>query len=105
MSLILPGQTIEQTYADLKARIEALEALSEDNLRGEMDTLKKALMENPDACQLMLPEDMGMLVAALRRITGQALATAAEKKAKGRTKKEKAVPLTAEALEQGFADL
>lgn len=94
----------QQAYADLLPRIQALEALGGEDLPKEMGLLKGALMQNPEACALMLPQDMGMLVAALRRVTGEAIATAAAKPKKGAAKSSK-ILLSAEAMQEAFDEL
>lgn len=81
----------EQVYTDLAPRLEALADMSEADLPNEMKSLKQALLKNPEACSLMLPEHLGMLVSAYRRITGQALASAKASKAKPKTAKPKAL--------------
>lgn len=74
---------LAQAASDIQVRIKELAELGDEDLKGAMDDLKGALMENPAACALMLPEDIGEMVKALRRITGQALAAPTkEKKAK-----------------------
>lgn len=74
-----------QAYADIHARIETLIELSGEDLSGAMIELKGALKHNPNACALMLPEDIGGIVAALQRITGKYL----EEKGKESTSKKK----------------
>lgn len=88
----------EQIAADISARIEQLSLLSTDSLKGEMAALKKTLLENPAACLLLKSEDIGTLVSTLQKITGKALAQAAEKKTKGKTEKVPAPKLTAEQI-------
>jgi hypothetical protein len=51
----------------------------------------------------MLPEDIGAMVTALRRITGQSIAEATAEKKTGTKKKSKV--LTAEEMEEAFNDL
>lgn len=51
-----------------------------ENLKGAMTELKAALRDNPDACALMLPEDIGACVHHLRRMTGQLISAEAAKK-------------------------
>lgn len=97
------SSSAEQVYNDILPRINDLVNLSGEALEQEMKILKKALMENPDASNLMLPEDIGKTVAALRRMTGQAQATAAAKPKKGA--KEKKVALTAADMEAAFEEL
>lgn len=94
----------QQAYSDLLPRIKALEAMGGEDLSKEMLLLKGALMQNPEACSLMLPQDMGMLVAALRRVTGEALATAAAKPKKGAPKAGK-IALTMEQMQDAFNEL
>lgn len=99
---IIPADK-EQAYEDLRARIAELETLAEDNLQRAMIDLKKALMANPEACSLMLPEEIGSMVAALRKITGQHAATEANKP-KGRAAK-KSVPLSEAEMQAAWDDL
>lgn len=72
----------QQACSDIQQRIAELAALGDEDLKGAMDELKRALMDNPAACSLMLPEDIGQMVVALRRITGTALVTATKPKSK-----------------------
>ena len=74
--------------ADIIPRIRQLNSLSDAQLEVEMKLLKAALMANPEAVALMLPEDIGEMVVALRKITKEAV-VAAEVKAAGRTKTAK----------------
>lgn len=92
----------EQAAHDIKERIVQLCSLSDDDLRPAMTDLKAALMENPDAVALMLPQDIGEMVKALRRITGEALAIASAPKAKGKPKQK---ALTAEELNAALDEL
>ena len=45
----------EQVHSEISQRIKTLEAMSGDDLKNEMMDLKKALLENPQACMLLLP--------------------------------------------------
>lgn len=69
-----------QIAADISAKIAELDSMSGENLKGEMASLKKALLSNPAACLLLKDEDIGMMVASLRRMTGIALSAATVKK-------------------------
>lgn len=71
----------ELTTADIVPRIRQLASLSDADIEGEMSLLKAALMANPQAVSLMLPEDVGLLVVSLRRITKESILAEAEKKA------------------------
>jgi hypothetical protein len=61
------------TVEDIVPRIEQLNNLSEMDAEQEMKLLKAALMANPAAVSLMLPEHVGTLVSTLRRITKEAI--------------------------------
>lgn len=86
---------LAQAASNIQQRIKELNDLAEEDLKDAMDDLKRALMDNPAACSLMLPEDVGQMVSALRRITGQALVSAPKTKAK---KADKIKTLTAEQI-------
>ena len=68
--------------ADIVPRIRQLNSLSDMEAESEMKLLKAALMANPEAVALMLPEDVGELVVCLRRITKESILAIAEGKAK-----------------------
>lgn len=98
-------QTVEATetsqlVAEIKARIAALDALFEESLQGEMDSLKVCLIANPSAAALLMDEDVGTLVANLRRTVSVALQEATDnKKPRGKTAAKK---LTKEEIEAAF---
>lgn len=94
-----------QAYADILPRIEQLNALSGEDLASEMKQLKACLMQNPDACALMLPQDIGELVSALTRLSGEDIAASMAPKAKGRKPKEEKIAMTAEELAAAFDEL
>jgi len=79
----------EQIASELKARIASLCDFEGDSLKGEMGALKKTLLENPAACSLLLDEDIGAAVAALRRMVGVAIATATASKKEAKPKAPK----------------
>ena len=99
---MLLTDSIDQRYSDLVERIKQMETMYGEDLESQMRQLKKALMENPDACALMQPEDIGLMVANLRRITGQAIATAAAKPKRGAAKPK---ALTEEEMRAAFDEL
>lgn len=88
--------------SDLSQRIEALKDLAGEDLAGAMKDLQTALIQNPSAVALMLPEDIGEMVIALRRLTGLAIAMASEKKTKSGAKKKN---LTEEEMNAAFDEL
>lgn len=72
-SVLVDPSEDAQAYADIKDRIQQLIDLSGEDLSSAMVDLKGALKHNPNACALMLPEDIGGIVSALQRITGKYL--------------------------------
>ena len=95
-------QKVVQLVSEIQARIEALDALFEESLRGEMDALKECIIQNPAAAALLKDEDIGNLVRNLRRTVSTALVEASEKKAKPRGKAA-STRLTKEELEAALA--
>ena len=94
----MQADSAEQTYSEISTRIHQLESLATEDLKGEMQQLKKALMENTEACLLMKPEDIGELVKHLVKITGIAITQAPTVK-KTRTAAKK---LTAQELQDAL---
>ena len=94
----------EQVYSEISQRIKTLEGMSGDDLKNEMMDLKKALLENPQACMLLLPEEIGSLVSSLRKITGIAIATASAKTKKAPGEKKAAKKMTPEELAAALED-
>lgn len=103
--LTLAAQTeIEQAYSNIRTQIEELEKISdEEDLKGAMQTLKKALMQNPAAVSLMEDTDIGKMVIALRRYVKDAV-LARKEKTSGE-KKKSAKQITQEELLKGLAEL
>ena len=52
----------------IRSHQDKLEELSGADLKTEMDDLKMVLLQNPVACSLLLPEDIGRAVAAIKRL-------------------------------------
>lgn len=92
-----------QAYVDIKAKINMLADMSQDDLKGAMTELKKALLQNPQACYLILPQDIGQMVIALRTMKNEAV-VAAEKAPKG-TKPKASKALTADEIAAAFDSL
>ena len=101
-SALAIGSPEPKSTVDLVPRIKELADLSGEDLTDAMKELKKALMHNPDAVALMLPEDIGDMVTALRRMTGESIVAATTKKPAG---KAKAKVLTAEEMAAAFEEL
>lgn len=53
----------------IKERIQALGTVEGFELKTAMDGLRNLILANPSACALLLPEDVGEMVSALRRMT------------------------------------
>ncbi len=68
---------------EIKSRIDRLASLSELDLKLAMDGLKSLILANPSACTQLLPEDVGAMVSALRKMTSneKAAVMAAPKRA------------------------
>lgn len=80
----------ENMAHEIRLRIQALSDLSTTDLKFEMDDLKQVLIKNPAACALLLPEDIGQAVAAIKKImTNTSAAALAEKPSSRRTGKTK----------------
>ena len=94
----------EQVYSEISQRIKTLEGMSGDDLKNEMVDLKKALLENPQACMLLLPEEIGSMVSHLRKITGIAIATASAKTKKAPGEKKSSKKMTAQELADALND-
>lgn len=68
---------------EIKSRIDRLASLSGLDLKLAMDGLKALILANPSACTQLLPEDVGDMVSALRKMTSneKAAVMAAPKRA------------------------
>lgn len=82
-TILQAAPVVKRTAQDLPGRIEEIKLLQGEDLSGAMKDLQDALLHNPQAVALLMPEDIGAMTAALRRLTGQAITQAAVKKTKG----------------------
>lgn len=92
---------IEKQVISAQSIKDMIDALShtEDGepLKNAMSDLKKALLENPTACALLLPADIGDMVKFLMKVTGKDLElqqSASGKKAAGKKDKERKFDFT-----------
>ena len=71
------SETIEEgsSTEEIKSRIDRLASLSGLDLKLAMDGLKSLILANPSACTQLLPEDVGDMVSALRKMTSNEKAT------------------------------
>ena len=58
----------------IKQKIASLENFAGISLRYEMDELRKLIKASPDACLFLLPEELGLTVRALRKMTDNKVA-------------------------------
>lgn len=86
-------QELTQEAHEIKLRIAQLSELSGTDLKLEMDDLKMTLLKNPSACELLLPEDIGMAVAAIKRILGNAIAASKPEPTSSRSRGKQKVDL------------
>lgn len=93
------------TTAEIKERIERLTTLEDFDLKQAMDGLKALILANPSACSLLLPEDVGDMVVALRRMTGNAKAEIMAAPKRGGRKASTTTTLAPEALDALLEDL
>lgn len=91
-------EEIEQISYEMKQKIKTLCDFDGDSLKGEMIELKKAILDNPAACSLLMPEEIGVLVSSIRKILGVAIATANAPKEKKVSVKKASTKLTPEEL-------
>jgi cytochrome c553 len=102
--VLFANQNPEEIKSEISSRIAQLNSLSEANLKEEMRELKTALKENPAACALLMDEDIGMLVSALRKLTHKDVTEAESKPKRGTKPKAEKVQLTAEQLAAALDD-
>jgi len=90
----------------VKQKIAELSDFAGISLKNEMTELKKLIKASPDACMFLLPEELGLMVRALRSMTDNRVAMdmgASEKST--RVKKQKEIPLTAAEMAAALDDL
>lgn len=96
--LLIDGDIPEEAIR-IKQRIAMLGSIEEGALKSEMDELKRILKATPQACQYLLPEELGECVRALRRMTDNRVAQDLGRARPKKAAKEPVVPkLTAEDL-------
>jgi hypothetical protein len=82
----------KQLTHEIQARIKQLSDLSGTDLKEEMDDLRVVLLKNPAACSLLIPEDLGMAVASIKRMV--TVAVEAKTKTPATRKGKEKVPLS-----------
>lgn len=75
-----------------------------ESLRGAMQDLKKALLSNPEACSSLLPEEIGAMVAKLRKMTGRDVELAAERMKKSSKKSAPKIDFSNKDIQQEILD-
>lgn len=93
------SENAELALKDIKDKIEEITTIKGDKdlLKNGIKTLQKALLENPSAVNLMLPEDIGAMVSLIRQYTGKEVIEDQAKKSVSRAKK---LDLSPEAVDQ-----
>ena len=110
-SRVTEGELLSNDVPDsvhiLKRKIQDIQDLDGVALRSEMDELRKLLQVNPQACMYLLPEDLGLMVRQLRKITDNKVAQvlSTTKTSAKRAAKEAPAKLTAEEMQAAFDDL
>lgn len=97
--------TDKEIASELSTRISQLCDIDGVDLKTEMQSLKAAILENPQATSLLLDEDIGKLVTALRKITGVAITQAStpkKREAKAKPKQMSASELAAALADDDF---
>lgn len=89
---------------NIKQKIANLQDFDGISLRYEMDELKKLLKASPDACMFLLPEELGLCVRALRKMTDNKVAVDMGA-TKAKATKAKPVQLSAAELAAALDDL
>lgn len=105
MSVELVKDTISNSLsiADIRTMIAELGTTEDgEDLKDHMVRLKEALRHNPEACALMLPEDIGQCVHYLRKLTGQSITAAAMDMA---SKKKRPTKTYDPAVEKAIEDM
>lgn len=109
-AVIAAGSEIEaevesSTTEEIRTRIERLADMPELDLKQAMDGLKALILANPSACAQLLPEDVGEMVTALRRMTNNTVAATLAPAKRGRAAKKKEPVLAADELDALLGDL
>ena len=89
---------------NIKQKIANLQDFDGISLRYEMDELKKLIKASPDACMFLLPEELGLCVRALRKMTDNKVAVDMGA-TKAKAKKDTTVKLSADELKAALDDL
>ena len=89
---------------NIKQKIANLQEFDGLSLRYEMDELKKLIKASPDACMFLLPEELGLCVRALRKMTDNKVAVDMGA-TKTKAKKDKPVQLSAAEIAAALDDL
>jgi hypothetical protein len=109
-SAVTEGELLTNTVPDsvhiIRRKIEDIQSLDGVSLRTEMDDLQKLLKSNPQACMYLLPEDLGLMVRQLRKITDNKIAaTLSTTKTSKKAAAAAPTKLTAEEMQAAFDDL
>lgn len=101
----IDAEVESSTTEEIRTRIERLADMPELDLKQAMDGLKALILANPSACAQLLPEDVGDMVTALRRMTNNTVAAALAPAKRGRAATKKEPILAADDLDALLGDL
>ena len=88
---------VEISVETIRQRIIELSDIKGPPLKDAMTSLKNALRHNPEACNLLLPEEIGAMVAKIYELTNHKIS---EVKSKDSVKKSKKVDLATIKLDE-----
>ena len=101
---LVEGAELPYDAIRIKQRIQEIQLFEGVSLRNEMVELKKLIKASPDACLYLMPEELGLMVRALRKMTDNKVAMdMGATKARASTKKD--TKMSAEELAAALDDL
>lgn len=101
---LVEGAELPYDAIRIKQRIQEIQLFEGVSLRNEMAELKKLIKASPDACLYLMPEELGLMVRALRKMTDNKVAMdMGATKARASTKKD--TKMSAEELAAALDDL
>jgi hypothetical protein len=97
---VLVRETNNLTTEHLQSMIAKLSTTEDgESLKNEMSKLKITLKQNPAACSMLLPEDIGQMVGSLMRMTNRGILDQLNPEVKAKNKAMKKEPVSQEELD------
>ena len=96
-----------KSYKDIRNLVSSLRDTEDESLADAMSDLKKSLIQNPQACMLMLDEEIGSMTIALRRLTQEAMVASIKEPKEKKVAKDKVTKLnlTPEQMQRALDEL